>query len=808
MAIIASGWSRQVEVVGQSPALGLTGYVALITEANVPEEFWNIVKDGGGDLRICVNSDGSDELPIEVVICNTTSKILRVFLRFPNYSATLKSCWLFYGNSSATKNSVGSAFGQYAVWQDFYLVVHGITDLNDSTQNAWTPEETGTVLITTTLGMRCSASNYLQFPTIPNLGYTDVSVGAIVNTEWYDTGLLGGTPRGSTIFNTRGANSNVSPTLVVAKTGSDTLHTSFLGDTQGVAAGSQTNLETLEDVDTIVDGTVNRNSSGGKHDGVWTVVQDGTLVNNNNVSLGGYDLGSQAFNGEVTIGQHHTWDNDSTVNIKYLQVAKALLPDDYLLLKQQNYMNSDTFWSTGTPQDVAASGVVMDVNAIVTELFCQVESVQVTSLQVLTPETTHLLTETEQNTVGQFVSLASAESQMLLESVTLDISNSLALASVESELYINVAPVVAQQVISLSAASSELVLASEVQAVAQSINLDAALSQIHVATEQNTVGQFVSLSFVSSEATIFSPAVSSASQIPVESIDTQLRINTVPITLEAENSFTAIASYLDINTETGIPGYLSNVAINPTEVQLETESNTVGYQVAITSVASEAVLNSATLTIEQSISVTAVASESDIKTVPASLDTASALVTVTTESLVEAQVLEAGQEIQLFVVSSESLVESETLNLSGEFLLVAVAVESRLESETGIPGYQQDIDAVAVESPIQVETLTLDAAIDFNVVISESLIEASTSTVDTISDINPVVSEVLLQTETLNLGALITVNAVETESLLDVNIIEIIQQKLDTGDSMIQPITTLTRFVLAPKTRIYKLTMK
>ena len=297
-------------------------------------------------------------------------------------------------------------------------------------------------------------------------------------------------------------------------------------------------------------------------------------------------------------------------------------------------------------------------------------------------------------------------------------------------------------------------------------------------------------------------------RIVFETVETSLGIETeiAPVTTEIETVSGAVELSLEVEPNTtSVQQAISPVT---TELNIGVVSVPVTANLGLVVPATELLSQSDLLVAAQVIQLNPIETESYIEVPLTSLDTASALVTVTTESLVEAQVLEAGQEIQLFAVSSESLVESETLNLSGDLLLVAVAVESRLESETGIPGYQQDIDAVAVESPIHVETLILDGAIDLNVVTSESLIETPTSTVDTLSDISAVVSETLLQTETLNLGALITLNAVETESLLNINIIEIIQQNLDTGDSTIQPITTLTRFVLAPKTRIYKLTMK
>ena len=172
MAITASNWGRQVELTGLTPASTLTGYVALITEANVPAEFWTLVQNGGGDIRVCENSDGINQLPIEVVLCDTTTQIVRVFVRFPTYSSALRSCWLFYDNVGETQPAVSDTYGQHAVWSDFYLVVHGLTDVNDSTSNNWAPTVTGTIIYDVDLGFKSSTSNWVAFPTIPILGYS------------------------------------------------------------------------------------------------------------------------------------------------------------------------------------------------------------------------------------------------------------------------------------------------------------------------------------------------------------------------------------------------------------------------------------------------------------------------------------------------------------------------------------------------------------------------------------------------------------------------------------------------------------
>lgn len=737
-SIIPARWQRRVEISDAvTTGVSESGFVALLTEANLPSEIWSIAKNGGDDLVICTDSNGNGRRPIEVVKFDRATQKAIIWFRFDTFNSST-SVWLFYGHPDAVQPDVAEPFGRNAVWVDLDAVFHlneasgdfinSVGDGNDAT----VASESGVTRGATGVLAACVDLDGNQNAIIPQGSYWNDLFNTHTISAWCE---INGENAGPNIILEEGG--IVNGAYIVYRPNPDTFNYGVRVEYSTYELSSTTtfapNSGFIKVVGTFDNGVIKLFING--------VLEDSLTIPYSSIPDHLNSAGIGSVNSSASVDAGTPWFG----KISHVKRRQSTTSESFESTEYANQSDPATFWSTGTPEDTSEGSVgnnIINVNAIYSQVQVNSETLSVAMRHNLTSNSLSLFLGTEQNTVGQFVSLSSASS--------------------EAEVF---APAISTT------------------------------SQVPVTT-------------VSSEVTIFSPAVISTTQIPVESIETQIRINTVPITLEAENVVTAITSYLAIETATGVPGYISNVAITPAELHLDTEVNTVGYQVTMSSVVSEAVLNSATLTLEQSISVMAVASESDIKTVPASLDTASALVTVTTESLVEAQVLEAGQEIQLFAVSSESLVESETLNLSGDLLLVAVAVESRLESETGIPGYQQDIDAVAVESTLQVENLTLDTAISFNVVISETLIEAPTSTVDTLSDISSVVSETLLQAETLNLGALITLNAVETESLLDVNIIEIIQQKLDTGDSTIQPITTLTRFVLAPKTRIYKLTMK
>ena len=58
--------------------------------------------NGGGDLRVCLNSDGTSQLPLEVVSFDTVGETAQLWVRFPTF-ASGESCWLFYGKAGETQ---------------------------------------------------------------------------------------------------------------------------------------------------------------------------------------------------------------------------------------------------------------------------------------------------------------------------------------------------------------------------------------------------------------------------------------------------------------------------------------------------------------------------------------------------------------------------------------------------------------------------------------------------------------------------------------------------------------------------------
>lgn len=164
MTINAADWPYRTRIpIEYVPSETTTGQMLMLTEKvleKVPQMtqdlFWLSVKNGGGDIRLCENEDGTNQLPIEVTLCDTVSRKLIIWYRLPVFVG-LESLYLFYNNSYATTSPLTNDYGQYAAWQDFSFVSHN--GLDDVTGNL-TLESAGA--ITPSIGVFGDASGSIN----------------------------------------------------------------------------------------------------------------------------------------------------------------------------------------------------------------------------------------------------------------------------------------------------------------------------------------------------------------------------------------------------------------------------------------------------------------------------------------------------------------------------------------------------------------------------------------------------------------------------------------------------------------------
>jgi len=95
-----------------------------------PAGFWSHVRSNGGDIRVTAQ-DGTTQLAREVSGFDYAGHKGSLFIGM----GAATSCYIYYGNPSATEPAANSTYGKYAVWESAAkLVSHG-ADLNDATSN-------------------------------------------------------------------------------------------------------------------------------------------------------------------------------------------------------------------------------------------------------------------------------------------------------------------------------------------------------------------------------------------------------------------------------------------------------------------------------------------------------------------------------------------------------------------------------------------------------------------------------------------------------------------------------------------------
>jgi hypothetical protein len=102
-----ASWGYRVQVTVDSNQVNsdLTDYVLLITEDNVPAEFWSRVKADGSDI-VVTTSDGTTKLDRDLIELDTTGQTMVLRVRIPSLSSSVDTdLYVYYGNSGAAESN-------------------------------------------------------------------------------------------------------------------------------------------------------------------------------------------------------------------------------------------------------------------------------------------------------------------------------------------------------------------------------------------------------------------------------------------------------------------------------------------------------------------------------------------------------------------------------------------------------------------------------------------------------------------------------------------------------------------------------
>lgn len=155
MAITPSAWAKVLTIPeSYTPSSATSGQTLVITESVIAKlsagdqaAFWSNVENGGGDVRICENSDGTNQLPVEIVGLDNQAKTCVIWTRKPTYNGT-GSLYVFIGKDNETQPLETDPFGRNAVWSGLYHSLHleSSSPLDSTDGSAFTRVGTTTIV--------------------------------------------------------------------------------------------------------------------------------------------------------------------------------------------------------------------------------------------------------------------------------------------------------------------------------------------------------------------------------------------------------------------------------------------------------------------------------------------------------------------------------------------------------------------------------------------------------------------------------------------------------------------------------------
>lgn len=341
MAINPSDWGRRVEITVSGTIPSLTGYVAYISDSNLPSEIWTRALNGGGDLRVCLNSDGTNQLPLGIDTFDTTAQDAVLWTRFPSF-ATGSSVWLFYERAGETQPPVNDQFGRNAVWSDRisrFSLSQASNPLTDSSGNG---------------GDLTASSSVL-------LNQSGIIGGAIRTTSSTDTQVDGtssiqGLMPDSTIslwVRIEGV-TGAGPTMVAQLgTSANGIGISYRNGPDTFSAVSSSTAE-LRSNFTLADNS----NTWAKIDVTFSQSQVIIYANGAQDVTGAGMTSSPNHNGSISLARNSTSPilgfgtlNESSID--EAELCSFVKSGGYISTEHANQSNPLTFWTTGAPEDTS-----------------------------------------------------------------------------------------------------------------------------------------------------------------------------------------------------------------------------------------------------------------------------------------------------------------------------------------------------------------------------------------------------------------------------------------------------------------------
>lgn len=119
-------WQQYVTLTIDSDKVDddLTDFPVYVDLTDLPDEFWNVVADNGGDIRV-TTGDTNTELPRELVSISTSTQTGELHFKANSVSSTTDTTFRIYVNGSSTAAyAQDDTYGAQNVWTNDYIAVY------------------------------------------------------------------------------------------------------------------------------------------------------------------------------------------------------------------------------------------------------------------------------------------------------------------------------------------------------------------------------------------------------------------------------------------------------------------------------------------------------------------------------------------------------------------------------------------------------------------------------------------------------------------------------------------------------------
>jgi len=608
MAVTIANYSYRQKITGDAPASSLSGFTVLITEANVDSTFWDNVDNGGGDVRVAIEEDGTSQLPLEIVLCDTSTDELIAWVRFPTYSTSARELYVFSGNTGESKLGDGTTYGRDNVWQDFHFASHD--GVINSTGSGATQTETGTPVFDSDGVDLPNATVVYDVASLEDVEVVSLSINVTPNSSSSDDYF---SVVGENAINggglALGISSNTDKSILVRKDNSG-------GDTR-------------------IDSGNNEFTVGTKLSLYCTYSQvDGVVIykNGSSIASGATNGSYKSINPKLKIG-----DPDLDMVIHSIYVPVGVVSADKVTLEFSNQDDPTNFWAQSTPDD-PSGGTNIDVDVTGVEATTAVGTVTVTTGSVVAltgvEATGAVGTVTVTATTDVDVDVTGVEATGAVGTTTVTTGSVVALTGVEATGAVGTATVTTGSVVALTGVEATGAVGTATADTSSNIDVDVTGVEATgtVGTATVTTGSVVALTGVEATGAVGTATVNTSSDVDIDvtGVEATGAVGTATVTTGSVVALTGVEATSAVGTvtvtattdvdvdvtgieATGAVGTVTiteNTGVDVTGVQTTTAlgnlSTVTGAVVALTGVEATGAVGTATVNLNSGVSVTGV----------------------------------------------------------------------------------------------------------------------------------------------------------------------------------------------------------